>query len=107
MEETPDPKKTLQVGLELTLRQVAEEPTHIMHLPVGGPYPIIVIGIDMDDYDEGKVEMQMDATGFRDPAMLASVLEGVVEHMKTTAYDVMDINGVEHVDPIEPRKEGD
>ena len=47
----------------------------------------------MDDYDDGKVEMQMDATGFKDPAMLASVLEGVVEHMKTTAYDVMDING--------------
>ena len=56
MEETPDPKKSLQVGLELTLRQVAEEPTHIMHLPVGGPYPIIVIGIDMDDYDEGKYD---------------------------------------------------
>jgi len=98
----------LQVGLELTLRPPADEPTHIMHLPVGGPFPIIVIGIDMDDYDDGKVEMQMDATGFRDPEMLVSVLEGVVEHMKTTAYDVMDSEGVSHVPPmVEPEKEGD
>jgi hypothetical protein len=97
----------IQVGLELTLRQPADEPTHIMHLPVGGPFPIIVIAIDMDNYDDGQVDMQMDATGFKDPAMLCNVLQGVVEHMKTTAYDVMDINGVEHVDPIEPRKEGD
>lgn len=105
MEENKPEK--LQVGLELTLRQPSEEPTHMMHLPVGGPWPIIVIGIDMDGYDNGEVNMTMDATGFKDPAMLCSVLEGVVEHMKTTAYDVMDINGVEHVDPIEPKKEGD
>lgn len=98
---------TLQVGLELTLRSPAGEPTHMLHLPVGGPQPVIVIGINMDSYDDGKVDMVMDATGFRDPSMLCSVLEGVVEHMKTTAYDVIDSTGVQHVDPIEPRKEGD
>jgi len=96
---------TLQVGLELTLRPPADEPTHIMHLPVGGPWPIVVLGIDMDKYDEGQIDMQMDATGFRDPEMLVQVLEGLVEHMKTTAYDMMDAEGVSHVPPmIEPEK---
>ncbi len=102
-----DTPSSIQVGLELTLRTPANEPTHVMHLPVGGPQPLIVIGIDMDNYDEGQVDMVMDATGFRDPEMLCSVLEGVVEHMKTTAYDVLDSNGVQHVDPIKPQKESD
>ena len=104
-ETTPN---ILQVGLELTLRPPQDEPTHIMHLPVGGPYPLIVIGIQMGEYDQGKINMELDATGFRDPEMLVEVLEGLVEHMKTTAYDMMDASGVSHVPPmIETEGQGD
>ncbi len=110
MADEPTSKNTLQVGLQLTLRPPADEPTHIMHLPVGGPWPIVVLGIEMDKYDDGEIEMQLDATGFRNPEMLVQVLEGLVEHMKTTAYDMMDAEGVSHVPPMietEPPKEGD
>lgn len=90
--------ETLMMSLSIEWRDEGPEPTAIMSVPLGGPEPVVIIGLDF--VPPNIAEVKVSVSGFPNQEALSDLFRALADHMETVPATVISADGVEYREPL-------